>query len=122
MTNKELINIAYKTIEQCFDNKNWLHTVGCALLTKSGKVYTGVNVDGIHGSCAEIVTIGTAIANGDKEFEKIVAVYGIGKDKKILPPCGNCRQIMFEIDKNINIIIDEKTTKSIIDLLPYPCK
>ncbi len=119
--NHELIEIAKATIEKCFDEKNWLHTVGCALQTKSGKIFTGVNVDGIHGSCAEIVTLGTAIACGEKEFDTIVAVYGKGKEQKILPPCGNCRQIMYELDKNINVIIDEKTTKSIQELLPNPC-
>lgn len=119
--NTELINKAKETIENCFDDKKWLHTVGCALRTKSGKIFTGINVDGIHGSCAEITTLAAAIANGEKEFDTIVAVYGKGKEQKILPPCGNCRQIMFELDKNIKVIVDEKTTKSIQELLPNPC-
>lgn len=118
---KELIEIAKQTIEKCFDDKKYLHTVGCALKTKSGKIYTGVNVDGIHGTCAEIVTIGTAVANDESEFDAIVAVYGKGSDQKILPPCGNCRQIMYEIDKNIKVVIAEDKIVPIKDLLPYPC-
>lgn len=116
--NRELIEIAKQTINKCFDDKKWMHTVGCALRTKTGKIYTGVNVDGIHGSCAEIVTLGTAIANGENEFDTIVAVYGRGNDQKILPPCGNCRQIMYELDKNIKVIINEHLVMTIEELLP----
>ena len=119
---KELIDIAGQTINNCFDDKKWLHTVGCALKTKSGKIYTGVNVDGIHGSCAEIVAIGNAISCGEKEFELIVAVYGKNGEQKILAPCGNCRQIMYEIDKTIKVILDKNTAKAITELLPYPCE
>lgn len=118
---KELIDLAKQTINKCFDDKKWLHTVGCALRTKSGKIFTGVNVDGIHGSCAEIVTLGTAIANGEKEFDTIVAVYGKENEQRILPPCGNCRQIMYELDKNIKVILDENTIITIEELLPNAC-
>ena len=117
----ELVEKAKQAINKCFDNKKWLHTVGCAVRTKSGKIYTGVNVDGIHGSCAEVVAIGTAIANGEKEFDTIVAIYGMGDEQKIIPPCGNCRQIMYEIDKNIKVIVNDKETIKIKDLLPYAC-
>ena len=39
----ELIEKAKQVINSCFDDKHWLHTVGCALRTKSGKIFTGVN-------------------------------------------------------------------------------
>ena len=118
---KELIDIAKSTINKCFDDKKWLHTVGCALRTKSGKIFIGVNLDGIHGSCAEVVTLATAVANGEKEFDTIVAVYGKGNEQKILPPCGNCRQIMYELDKDIKVIISDSEVKTIEELLPNAC-
>ena len=117
----ELIEKAKQVINDCFDSECWLHTVSCAVRTKSGNIFTGVNIDGIHGSCAEIVTLGTAISNGEKEFDTIVAVYGKDDNQKIIPPCGNCRQIMFELDKNIKVIIDENTVMTIEELLPNAC-
>lgn len=118
----ELINIAKKVINNCFDDKSWLTTVSCALRTKSGKIFTGINVDGIHGSCAEIVAIGSAIENGEKDIDTIVAVYGKGEEQKILPPCGNCRQIMYEINKDIKVILNESTVKTVKELLPNACE
>ena len=44
------------------------YTVGCAILCKNGRIYKGVDCDGIHGSCAEYVTMGIAISNGEREF------------------------------------------------------
>ena len=70
-----LIQTALSTLEKNFDDGIYNHTVGCAVLCKSGNIYTGVNCDGIHGSCAEYITIGTAISNGEREFDTIVAVH-----------------------------------------------
>lgn len=117
----ELIEFAKQAIDKCFDSEKWLHTVGCAVRGKSGKIYTGVNIDGIHGSCAEVIALGAAISCGETQFDTIVAVYGKGRDQKIIPPCGNCRQIMFELDSQINVIVDDNTIISIKELLPYPC-
>ncbi len=58
---------------------NVYHTVGAALRCKNGKIYTGVNCDGIHGSCAEFTAMGAAITAGEREFDCIVAVTGRGK-------------------------------------------
>ena len=73
-TDKKLIKIALEVLERNFDDGVYNHTVGCALLCKNGKIYSGVNCDGIHGSCAEYITIGTAISAGEREFDTIVAV------------------------------------------------
>ena len=60
---KELIEIGLHVLANNFDDGIYNHTVGCAILCKNGNVYKGVNCDGIHGSCAEYVTIGIAISN-----------------------------------------------------------
>ena len=58
----ELIRLALEVLAKNFDDGIYNHTVGCAILCKNGKIYTGVNCDGIHGSCAEYITMGIAIS------------------------------------------------------------
>ena len=118
---KDLIEFAANAIKANYDNVNWWHTVGAAIRTKSGKVYVGVNCDSVsHGACAEVIAIGSAVTAGEREFDTIVAVLG-GETGKILPPCGNCRQMMYLYDQNMNVIVSEDTKVSIQDLLKYPC-
>ena len=62
---RELIEIGLQVLANNFDDGIYNHTVGCAVLCKNGNVYKGVNCDGIHGSCAEYITIGIAISNGE---------------------------------------------------------
>lgn len=78
--------------------------------------------DGIHGSCAEYVTIGMAISAGEREFDTIVAVH----DKHlncVIPPCGNCRQMLYEYCPDIKVIVNDEAGKLIKvkarDLLPF---
>ena len=118
---RELIDAAYDVIRRNYDNVNWYHTVGAAVRTKDGKIYVGVNCDSVsHGSCAEYIAVGAAITAGEREFDTIVAVLG-GEHEKILPPCGNCRQMLYCYDKNINVIVNNDTKENILELLKYPC-
>ncbi len=99
--------------------------VGAVLTTKSGKKYTGCNIenDGIQSICAERVAFCKAISEGENEFESILVVGGKnGEENNKCLPCGYCRQFMSEfIDKNFKIYnayqnkIDEY---KIEDLLP----
>ena len=118
-----LVRAAEAVIEQNFDDKKYNHTVGAAIRTRSGKVYLGVNVDGIHGSCAEFIAMGTAITAGERSIECVVAVYGKEQPHKVLPPCGNCRQMLFEYVPECWVIlsVDAKYQKiRVSELLPYP--
>ena len=121
-TDKNLINIALKTLESNFDDGIYHHTVGCALRSKSGKIYTGVNCDGIHGSCAEYITVGIAISAGEREFDTIVAVHEKALNC-VFPPCGNCRQMLYEYCPDIYVIVNDESGKLIKvrarDLLPF---
>ena len=65
---KKLIGMALGVLKKNFDDGVYNHTVGSALLCKNGKVYLGVNCDGIHGSCAEFISIGAAITAGERDF------------------------------------------------------
>lgn len=118
---KELIEAAKSAIRKNYDSVNWWHTVGAAVRTGNGKVYVGVNCDSVsHGACAEVIAIGSAVTAGEREFDTIVAVLG-GESGKILPPCGNCRQMMYSYDRNMNVIVSEDTKVNILELLKYPC-
>ena len=54
---KRLIEIGLDVLKKNFDDGIYNHTVGCAVLCKNGNMYKGVNCDGIHGSCAEYITL-----------------------------------------------------------------
>ncbi len=76
-----------------------IYKVGAALKMKSGKIYTGCNVDnqGIQSICAERVAFLKAISEGEYDFDYIIVVGGNpgGEPEKCLP-CGYCRQFMSE--------------------------
>lgn len=97
--------------------------VGAALLTKSGKIYTGCNIENAsYGAtvCAERVAIFKAVSEGDKEFEAI-AVYT--DTEKLAFPCALCRQVMYEFSPDIKIISANRNTheiKTLKELFPYP--
>ena len=121
---KELIEIATKTV---VENGNIYSSidqhVGCALRAKSGKIYVGMNIKTSHSICAEQVAIGQAFANGEREFETIVAVR-LNKEglPRVVAPCGLCRYTFNKLKLDLNIIIpkDNKHIKvKVKDLLPY---
>ena len=74
--------------------------VGAALLTKSGKVYTGCNVENAGYSatnCAERTAIFKAVSEGEREFEAIAIIGGKeGETAPFCAPCGVCRQVISE--------------------------
>ena len=83
--------------------------VGAALLSKSGKIYKGCNVENAAygpSNCAERTAIFSAIANGEKDFEKIAIICGDGLN--FGAPCGVCRQVLYEFNPNIDVIMAKK--------------
>ncbi len=70
--------------------------VGAALLGRSGKVYTGCNVENASFSatnCAERTAVFKAVSEGERQFEAIAIT---GGDGRYLSPCGVCRQVLSE--------------------------
>ena len=120
-TDKELIEMARQAIIPNYDGVSYNHTVGAAVRCKNGRIYTGVNVYSIHGACAEQVAIGAAITAGERQFEAIVAVEG-EKGERILPPCGNCRQMLSDYMPDCMVLIPtEGEIKKVAakELLPF---
>ena len=74
--------------------------VGAALLTKSGKIYRGCNIENAAytpTNCAERTAFFKAVSEGELKFEAICIVGGKnGKLEEYAPPCGVCRQVMME--------------------------
>jgi len=119
---KELIKIALKTLENNFDDGVYNHTVGAAVRCKNGRMYSGVNCDGIHGSCAEYIAMGIAISSGEREFDAIVAVHDKAPNC-LVAPCGNCRQMLVEYCPDIKVILNDDNNQMIKvcikDLIPF---
>lgn len=117
----DLIERARNALVPNYDSVDYMHTVGAALRTKGGQVYVGVNLHSIHGACAEQIALGTAITAGEREIATIVAVAGEnGED--ILPPCGNCRQILSYYMADGEVILhgeDGLCKVKLVDLLPF---
>lgn len=122
---RELIQRALETLKKNFDDGVYNHTVGAAIRCKNGAVYTGVNCDGNHGSCAEYITMGIAISAGEREFDTIVAVHE-KMPNSVLAPCGNCRQMLVEYCPDIKVILNDDNNRlikvQITDLLPFAWK
>ena len=96
--------------------------VGAALETASGKVYTGCNIESASFGltvCAERVAIWKALSEGEREFRALAIV---ADTESLTPPCGTCRQIIWEFCKHATIILanqrGQTETMQVRDLLP----
>ncbi len=113
----ELANIARERAYAPYSK----YRVGAALRTKTGKVYTGVNVENAaypHTMCAERVAIFKAISEGEKEFEVIAVATDNGGS-----PCGGCRQVLAEFSLDAVVLIangngDLLKVMTVAELLP----
>lgn len=114
MDYETLIQKALEMLEFSYVPYSHFH-VGVALLSKSGKVYGGCNIENSSYSptnCAERTAFFKAVSEGVKDFDAIAVVGGHdGIVKDFCPPCGVCRQVMREFcSKDFKIIL-AKTTK-----------
>ena len=107
---KELLDRAIKAREHAYVPYSGFK-VGAALLTKSGKIYEGANIENASFSltnCAERTAFFKAVYDGEREFEAI-AIVGGKDDLVFCPPCGACRQVMNEFCKgDFKIILLDK--------------
>ena len=82
--------------------------VGAALLTESGNIYVGCNIENISfgaTNCAERTAVFKAVSEGEKNFKAIAIVSSSGK---FTPPCGICRQVLSEFSEDMDIILADK--------------
>jgi cytidine deaminase len=117
---QELIDLA-NTVRQHAYAPYSKYRVGSAVRTKSGKIFTGVNVENAsypQGMCAERIAIFKAVSEGEQEFEAISVVTDNGGS-----PCGGCRQVMAEFGLDTIVLIANGDGKllqelTVKDLLP----
>ncbi len=125
MTNDELILEADKVLNPITKEGRLHGDVGAAVLSKDGKVYTGVCVDTPSwGLCAERSAFAAMITSGEYAFDKVVAVWRDDKTGKlhVLPPCGVCREFMRQIDQGnleSEVILGRNDVRKLKDLIPY---
>ena len=121
MEARELINIALQAREYAhapYSN----FKVGAALLSSSGKVYTGSNVESSSYGltiCAERVALVKALSEGETDFESIAVVSVPGASL-----CGACRQLLWDYTKDIPVYLSDLkmnfVERNLSVLLPYP--
>jgi len=96
--------------------------VGAALETDEGEIFTGCNVESSSYGltiCAERVALTKALSEGKLNFRRIVI---IGPDNDFCPPCGACRQLLYDYAANLTIILtDGQEIKQLTldELLPH---
>ncbi len=90
------------------------YPVGAALLTKSGKIYTGCNIENAAYPvtvCGERTAMFKAVSEGDRDFDTIVIATRDGGS-----PCGACRQVMAEFALDMDVICVDETGKPVIEM------
>lgn len=116
-----------KLIEAASAARGWAYVpyshyaVGAALLTASGKIYDGCNIENAAYPttiCAERVAVFKAVSEGEREFEAIAVVTANGGT-----PCGSCRQVLAEFGLDTQVLVANEQGKLLIettvrDLLP----
>jgi cytidine deaminase len=115
-----LIETAKKIINMRFKEKQ--HHFVAAIRASSEELYTGLHLrtslekDDV---CAEMVALANAFANGETELETLVIVNRIGD---IVNPCGKCREVLFELCPNIEVILSDMGGGRVVkanQLLPF---
>jgi cytidine deaminase len=108
---KQLVTEAQKAKE--FSHSPYSHfRVGAALLTKSGKIFSGTNIETSSYSltvCAERTALFKAISEGENKFSAIA----IATDQnEFISPCGACRQVIMDLAGNIDVILSSNNGKT----------
>ena len=117
---QELISLANQVRSNAYTPYS-NYKVGAALLTKSGKIFTGVNVENAAYPatiCAERAAVFNAVSAGEREFEAIAVVTRNGGT-----PCGSCIQVLSEFGLDIEVLLADENENllqksTIEDLLP----
>jgi cytidine deaminase len=115
----ELIALATQARERAYAPYSH-YAVGAALRGKSGRVYTGCNVENAVYSltiCAERAAIAKAVSEGEREFDALAVVTANGGS-----PCGSCRQVLAEFGPDLRVLIATPNqlvaVQSVAELLP----
>ena len=125
MTDRELLELAVEARKKSYSPYSGFR-VGAALLGKSGKIYTGCNVENAAytpTNCAERTAVFKAVSEGEREFAAIAIVGGKGEEPAdFCAPCGVCRQVLAEFcNEDFRVVLgtpDNIRVYSFAEILP----
>ena len=100
---RDLIHSAEYLLRRGYDPLH--HTVAAAVRSDSGRIYFGLNVNGIFSPCAEPVAIGAAFTAGEHGIRSMVAVHRRGATYPVISPCGTCRQLLYDYAPRASVIV-----------------
>ena len=119
-----LLQVAEQAMERAYAPYSGFH-VGAALKARGGKVYGGCNIENSSFGatvCAERVAVFKAISEGEANFEAIALV---SRDDPRVLPCGMCRQVLWELAGDIDVVIGGASSIEVLklsSLYPDPFK
>ena len=123
MNKTKLISAAHKAKKKSYSPYSKFR-VGAALLTSSGKIITGCNIENSSYSltiCAERTALFKAVSEGHKRFKAIVIA---SDSSSFIPPCGACRQVLSDLAGNIDVFLSNNkhdvVQLKMEDFLPMP--
>ena len=125
---ENLLSLAKKACENSYSPYSKF-SVGAAVIYKSGKIYTGCNIENASyglSLCAERCAIASAISSGEKSQIEAIAIYSPNQKKCM--PCGACRQWFseFSTTEKIDIILEDENSNPLVlrlgDIFPYGFK
>jgi cytidine deaminase len=123
MSDDELL-VAARTAQEAAYAPYSTFPVGAALLTRDGRVFTGVNVENASiglSVCAERNAIAKAVSEGATEFAKLAIVSNAPEPTM---PCGVCRQVIWEFSHDLPIVVESaggaRVVTTIRELFPHP--
>lgn len=110
---------AFRTSEDCTAG-----SVAAALMSATGRVYTGICIDTACGMgfCAEHAAVAEMLKARESRIAMVVAV---AADGRILAPCGRCRELMWQVDdgnRETRVILTPDRTVPLAELLPQPSR
>jgi len=117
--NKDLVSTLIEKAKQvrAFSQAKYSNfEVGAAILASNGKIYTGCNVESSSYGltiCAERVALTKALSEGVTKYEAIAIA---GPDEDYCPPCGACRQLLFDYAPDITVILPGIKKEKILTL------
>ena len=126
MTNDDLIEAAASVLNpRTMPDGRLFGDVGAAVLSATGRIYTGVCVDTPSwGLCAERSAMAAMITSGEYRVAKVVAVWRSADTEQlfVLPPCGVCREFLRQVDVGnleTEVVLGRRDSKLLGELIPH---
>jgi len=121
---KELLQQAIGASDRLY--MKGLQEVGSALRTKSGEIFTGINIEAANdwaGICGEMATISCMVSAGRRDLDSIAAVWRSPEGQHyLLPPCGRCREIISDLNPCASVILSTMDNHWDLKAIENVCK